>query len=50
MTLKTPLGTMSLMILANSKSDKEVSEEGFIMVQSPAANTGASLKAPMRKG
>ena len=27
-TLKTPLGKMSLIILANSKTDKEVSEEG----------------------
>ena len=50
MTLKTPLGIMSLIILANSKILKEVSEDGFIIVQHPEAKTGANFKAPMRKG
>ena len=38
------------MILANSKIDKEVSEEGLNIVQSPAAITGANFHAPIKKG
>ena len=50
MTLKTPFGKISLIILANSKILKEVSEDGSIIVQQPEANIGANFIAPMRKG
>ena len=48
--MKTPLGIISLVNLANSKIDKEVSDDGLNIVQSPAANTVANFHAPIRKG
>lgn len=50
MMLKTPGGKMPSARRANSSRVRPASFEGFSTVQSPAARTGASFQAPIRKG
>jgi len=50
MTLKTPAGITSCVSLANSRTESGVSLEGLNTVQQPAASTGASFQAAIRKG
>lgn len=50
MALNTPAGMTSLTTLASSRTDREVSLEGFRTVQQPLARTVASFQAAIRKG
>ena len=49
-TLKTPGGRMPLMRRASSSTESGVRLDGLNTVQQPAASTGASFQAAMRKG
>ena len=50
MTLNTPAGMTSWVRRASSSTDSGVSLEGLNTVQQPAASTGASFQAAIRKG
>ena len=48
-TFKTPFGIISFVILANSNIDRDVSEDGLKIVQSPAIKKGDNFQALIRK-
>ena len=50
MTLTTPAGTTSPMSCMSTRSESGVDEDDLMTEQSPAARTGASFQAAMRKG